>query len=342
VLDHPSAAPSLEWTLRDYFESHYVPEILARREVAKASIERYWPLLDRFEEFAGENFPLAEIDTKLVAKFREWLLARKIPGGLSGKLKTMSPGTVVGEMTRLRAMLRSLGPSRETGDGFLNLLPRVPYVKCRRDQEHQKGLVELRLAPSVDDFQRWFRAIDKWPVLSEQRALRALLAIGFYTGYRITAILSLQWRHIVKLPDPDGFWIDATQIPQSNRKRAIELPVHPRLMELLQATRWGREDSITPDTPIITLGPSRKGGACKVTRYRGLNVFHALQKLAGDTKLRPVKDWRAGHTRAIGEQGFRNAMQMASDSVGHSSVAVTSNHYWNAEHMAVLLLPRLE
>jgi integrase len=337
-----SDAPSLDWTLRVLFDRYYRTEVLSRRRASPGSVARYFPLLDRWDEFAGPSFPLRNFSTAMVDRFRHYLLEQPLrqSGKSSRTVRKLKPDTIAGELVRLRAITRVLGPSIQAGDGCLGLLPRFPDVDCRVDGAGRKSLLDALRAPLISDFARWFRAIDRWPNVSQQPGLRVLIALGFYTGYRISAILALRHRHIVDVPHR-GLWIDAGQLPQSVRKKAIDLPCHPRLTELLAALPPGDR---SPDAALVPpiVAHSHCSRPKLLGRWRARHLFFALQRLASGEQLFTVHDWRAGHIAAIGMVGFELAAQMAMQSVGHSSQRVTSGHYWNAQQAAVLLLPRLE
>jgi hypothetical protein len=332
-------SPGLHWTLRQLFELHYRPHVLPRRRAKPASIERYLPLLDRWDEFAAAT-PLRDLTPELTARFAAFLAARRIPGGLSGKSRPMSPATVLGELVRLRALVKVLGPSRQSHDGCLGLLPQSPWVDCHVTSTGGKSLAEALRDPSLDDFRRWLGAIAAWPDAAARPGLRALLGLGFYTGYRMTAMCCLRWRHLVDVPGR-GQWIDVRQLPQSERKRSVPLPVHPCLARLLSSARDGL-DPASPLLPPSLLSPAVRQRGGILDRFRARLLFIRLQRLAGETSPWTPHDWRAGHIRAIGEAGFAMARAMATQSVGHSRAAVTEKHYWNAQQAAVMLLPDLD
>jgi integrase len=335
-----ASAVSAGSTLRELFDGWYRTEILtARRKASEETVAGYGPLLDRWEELT-DNPSVARITTAVVNEFRARLLEAKTQRRLSRKPTTLSPARVQNLLIRLRALLAILGPSRTEQDGRLGFVGLLPWVDCSApDSVAVPSLLDSLRAPAIDDFRRWMRAGDRWPV-AQRAGMRALVALLFYTGYRCGAVLRLRWRHVVELPG-QGRWFDTRSLPQSRKKRVFPKPVHPSLWRLL-LDAWGGSPC-EPDDFLLprSLRSKKPPDGWPQQRQIVRRWLHRLQGLAGDTDLYTTHDVRAGHIRAVGEQGLASAMRLAQGSVGHASSRTTSGHYWDPTAAAILALPDL-
>ena len=286
-----------EPTLTSFYESFFVPVRLS--EAADTTKQTYRDVLKRWRLVTGDP-PLSEINVQMLAKFKEHLQRSR------GKHPdtTMSASTVAKMMRHLQAILDKAGPPGPRNRDAADLIERAPWIRPPRPEPKPVRVVTLDTLNSV-----YAAAVGmKGPTVDGLKPSlwwQALLVVTFNTGLRRGTLFKLRWE-----------WLDW-------EKRVFVIPGHSMKAKRLHVTPLN-------ETAIEHL-------RMIYSENRELVFPWPMDQSTFDTYLHRLLD-RAGIPRDqhFGLHDLRKTLatalweaspQAAQLALGHTSSAVTVNHY---------------
>ena len=326
--------PRLAWRLREFCDNWAIPKVFSPRQRSAKTIESYGHSLRYWEEATSDPM-LAEVvldrDDQLSIDFVGDLpelgysrrgMRRGEPirvGRMSScpaftPLSSMSART---HATRIATLLTMAGPRYSPRQRVAELLPRLPYVPPVEADFEPKPPYSLaaarQIAAAAGQLSRpqlpdWVGCELWWKVR---------LALFYYTGLRAGTVVSLCWSHVEERSG--ALWL---KIPKAliKTRKAIELPCHGQLAELLQQLRSQLPPGLPPGELLLPPGCG----------YRHFVTLHSdLQEAAGIAKddRQSPHAWRRTHLSQIGELGAFRGLEVSRVAADHADGRTTEQHY---------------
>lgn len=326
-----------ESTLRDLFDGFVVPMVLKLDKDEAAdhpNAKIYYDAIGWFEKLIGEP-PLRLIDDVMLVQFEKALHKATYKRGRLGQDRPLAEFTIAKHLKNVRAILFRAGPKhadkKRPSKGLLEEVPHIVVATPRLDLPSRK--FTLKQARSI------FAACDEMVAYHGTIRLagdggpgapdwwRAFIAAMYFTGLRLRSYLSLRWSMLVN--DDDGTWL---RVPKRNvhktGKATIKF-VRPDLLALLERLRTPTtkpEDFIFPWNHSLTHLRDR---------------HEQLQHFAGLAETLCLHTWKGVHTREKSRTGFDEVKRRAQEAADHSDDKTTTEHYYNPERDAFLLMAPL-
>lgn len=297
-------------TVTEFFNKRYFPNRIEGKLDFKTE-KSYRETIKHFVDICGD-LPLDQVDDDQAGKFVVGLMKKR------GKREpTMMRSSVSKHVVNMKSMFRMAGPRFYCPYG-LNLIQTLPYFEAPRLDKKKPKKDFL-----IEELHAMFRSADvaTFPghlVIDPPSWWRALFVFGFYTGLRITALVSVEYDMIFQN------WLD---IPAQYCKgrNATRQYVHPVAMEYIEKIRVeGRKQIFGWE------------GWSKRRRY-AYNQLRKIQAAAGIRENRrfAFHSIRSAHCTEIVRNSMdqQAGMRAAQQSVGHADLSVTMNHYVNGDMM---------
>lgn len=293
ALDPASAAKPGEATL-----AHWVPVYIQSRDLAPRSIEETQKALDYLMEFLGRDRMMHTVTDADAVNFRRWLEQRRA-GKATNKTagKPMKPATIGKVLTYARSLFAHALKKRPASGVKANPFAEMKITRPRDGDT--MGYV------SLEDF-------EKMIALATDPASRALLGLCRLAGLRSNEAQRLtwadiQWQHPPTLRTTIPLDKHGRKREGSTKHSEREIPIQPRLMELL---REAFESGTCQDGPCCDLGsvPYELTRVAIVLRVKaGLPDYgkplHSLRKSCEDDWLAkyplPKVAYWIGHSPAV-------------------------------------------
>lgn len=337
LFDVEDEAPNLDWTLHDIFHRWYVPTLRAdrrRRPVSQKTIDRrskpieYWTDLMKSAEFPIGP-PIRLINEDLLEVFRERLKTATYTRGLLGFPRLLGENTQLRAMQEVQIVLAACGNSgRGPRAGLMIDPPRIWTEALECVPPEVWSLEEARaIAAAITDSQPPRRRSPSARMTDDQMRdlARATLGLWYYTGHRSSTYEILRWQEFVEARE--GVWY--LRIPRSVKTHKRDhVRMHPQLRELLERCRGLDAERVLP-WPIS---------------YGAIGDWHARWQLAAGlpaSRQMPIKTWRAMHAATLSGLNLESAQELASATLGHSSIKVTIGSYHSARNALLPLMPPL-
>lgn len=164
TAEHPAPVAPLQMTLRQAYETYYLPGLQV--DGTRATLKIYHHHLNLWEREMPGNPSIREIDDRMLAEFKTKVLGRGL-----------APSTFNTTWRSIRAILRRMGPQihmNPQGQGFLS---RIPYVRLAREDRDFPRLA------SHEELNALYLACEKaeWPIchFSPAEWWRCWLVIGY-------------------------------------------------------------------------------------------------------------------------------------------------------------------
>lgn len=300
-------------TLSEFFYSTFLPircQQLGLDEKTRVSYEESVKLWKKLTD----DKPLDQITQRDCADFVAALLKHR--GKKRGS--TMANNSVRKHCTQLHTILKMTGPPRKDNQFGVSLLPNPPFIVGPRAEKKKPKknwlLDELRTVYSNVHHATKFPNIDG---ISNEDWWRGLIAVGFYCGFRVDALLKIEWSHI------NGQWFDLPPSIQKGGSGHRQF-IHPEAREHIELLR-------RPDRPGIFSIPRFAS-----QRRKAYDTLHLLYAKAGI----PESKWHFGfhalrathlsmYARLSTAEG--EALRLAQESAGHATINVTLEHYVDAD-----------
>lgn len=169
-------------TLREAFERHLLPDILACD--ARGTLQAYRGAINHWERHLGA-IPVSALSNALMAQFRDQLLARGL-----------APATVNKIWRHCRSILRRIGPRHDRNPFGLSLIPEVPAMRAPRPRP-----LALPRDVSNSDIDLLFRAcrVATWPYgdsTLDPLVWRTMLVLSHNYGPRTWDTWQMRWRSV--------------------------------------------------------------------------------------------------------------------------------------------------
>lgn len=332
--DH-SHEPSQNSTLQDFFLNWYVPEVTETTERKPTSMStinsrrrpavRWWTQL-----MATKTRPfgplLCEITSNDLQKFRERLKTATYQRGKRGKVRLLSEIHQQRQVEEIELILNSAGQGKR-GAKLIDSPPKIYLSPVPMFPKDTLTMEEARkVAKGLDTFpmtKRWEEA----PEVYRLRA-KATIAFWFYTGHRKVTFQHTRRGDIIKQRN-GGVCLHVRQSVKTSKLDKIAM--HPQLVSSLEA--WFAVSPGDDTTPLISWP----------MHMRTLFNHHERWQLhAGISEPLSPQTWRRLHSDEIGATPFKLAQQLASETLGHSTTAITEASYsGTARNLAILSLPNL-
>jgi integrase len=219
--------------------------------------------------------------------------------------------------TRIATLLTMAGPRYSPRQRVAELLPRLPYVPPVEADFEPKPPYSLEQARQIaagcgklsrPQLPNWIGTELWWKVR---------LGLFYYTGLRAGTVVSLCWSHV---EERGGYlWLKVPKALVKTRK-AIELPCHEQLADLLRQARDCRPSDSQPTDVIL---PQACG-------YRHFVTLHSeLQEAAGIAAAdrQSPHAWRRTHLSQIGELGAFRGLEFSRVAADHADGRTTEQHY---------------
>ena len=213
--------------LQEFYENTYRP--LRHVGCSDGTIGNYQPALTHWRRFAGD-LPLERIDSRLIARFQEYLLSGRSPASIN---------------TYVRPLMAIL---RLAADEEIALIDRPPKVRKLKEPKH------VPLALTVEEFGKvlatattnakpvcGIRGTDWWA---------ALLLVCWETGLRYTALLSILTVDV--LSDSGGLFCQAEE---QKSKEGQWFPLPPDVLRVIETIYLPDREFLFPhDVTAETIG----------------------------------------------------------------------------------------
>lgn len=313
-----------EITLAEFVELALVPELLAiQRSAATIALyrdaARWWSRLT-------PDPPVGSIDTAAVASFRERLSESHYRRGPTSPWRPLSPWSQAKILRTLRAIVTRLGPGTAARPGE-DLLRRMPRMEIRPPRTRAKVVLSVEQARAVIAATSAAEA----PLLADCSPgdwWQAFLALAAYTGLRKGTLLSLRWRHLVRRDD--GWWLDIEGDAVSKTRRDTRAALHRLAVEALERLPRGEPESLILPWPL-----RRRSGAKTHDPASAIRKQHDVILAAAGVPRCDIHGWRRWHASQLVSLGYDAIVEVARQSLGHSSSAITLGHYAGASALAV-------
>lgn len=320
-----------KWTLRELYEQHVRPQILAATDLGSDSYELYELALTLWEQYT-DNPPIGRITEETGKAWRERLKNERTWHG-----KPIAAATIRTRCRYAQMILDGAGPDRFRGRRRLpgarafrrDLIPYL--VPTRVDQS-------AREPHTIDEVWRWREWIaahidDPRPRKSRKGIVKrpppttatrpitraawfsAFVTTLYYTGMRPSTILDLRWEWI----SADGQWLTVPAESVKGKKHGLRIWLHPDLRDALDGIRLPTRARIFP----WCRGPESKNYLFAELRYQ--------QRAAG---IRPF-GCRGCRRLLATEVGRRNPL-VAAWMLGHApprEVRVMAAHYGHRDEI---------
>jgi len=269
-------------TLPTLFEDYYLPLHLIGS--SRKTISAYRTAVNRWRLFAGQ-VPIDRIDAKLLAGFQQHLL------------QDVGPASANTYCSHLLVILRS------AMDEDLAMVLRMPKWNKLREPKRSP------LALTVEEFSKVLEAARLWPGLIAGYPgaawWSALLLVGWETGLRYTALLSL--RSVDVVWDSGGLYCQADT---QKDKEAIWCPLPPHVLEAVRSIYDPSRELLFPRTVTIdTVG----------RRFRQILNRSGIYAPKGcGQRFHRIRRSKASYTEALGGN--------PTQALGHSDRAVTEKY----------------
>jgi hypothetical protein len=312
--------------LSEFFKAWFLPVVLqGQDEISGSTIKLYHNAMHYWVELAGDP-PINQIDEFVISKFVSLLRNTTFKRGRFGRDIPLKPNTVKKHITALRSIMYRIGPETDPRRTAKELIKKVPYMKIPTVRTQIKAPFTLDAARLIVAASRHMET----PKASNVPAWMfwtAFCAGGFYLGVRSGTVLALRQNMAVKIRGE--WWADIPQEAVPKTEKPVKRRLHPKLIEV-----WSRIfDMDNPTDKLIIEWPHD---------YRHLIRQHArLQEIAGFQKTLSPQVWRRTHGEEMAELGYRDAVQLAQESLDHSSASTTLNHYTDVKNKFVHRLPNL-
>jgi integrase len=189
-LQSPSG-PSLDWTIRQFFEGFVLPRYLVAKNRQPGTIKLYRQVVDLWEELTpNPSLRSIEQDDDLCRDFVEALKRRP---GLKKKSK-VAPNTVRKLCVHFQKILDLAGPKNRRNRSPARLMGESPYVE-RPEAVHTPPDGDFTL----DEIGMWLGVCDRarnaknLGGLDPQKFHSALILFCYNTGFRIDTVMSASW-----------------------------------------------------------------------------------------------------------------------------------------------------
>ena len=179
-----------EGTLRDFFEDCYLLIRLGGASDKKqaTTADSYRQFLSIWEQLMGTDVKLKDIDTLILATFRDELSNRTWRG------KQVSANTVRKHFRHLNALLNFAGPRGRHARDAMGIIPEVPWVKSPREVSRVPQPAKL------ENIQRLMKVLhlarlpvgEFWP----GDWWRAFYMLALNTGCRFGTLVQIKWSYI--------------------------------------------------------------------------------------------------------------------------------------------------
>lgn len=149
----------------------------------KPSNSKWWGSYQHFEKFIHGKCSFEELDVDVAKKFGEYLMTAtsvRRPG------VAMHTNTKASYFSTFRAVLKRAYRDRLLKENINDYLDKIEYVETKREYLTLEELKRLDTTPC------------------DIPVLRRAAIFSCFTGLRVSDIIQLEWKHIVKAPD--GGW----------------------------------------------------------------------------------------------------------------------------------------
>lgn len=304
-------------TFNEFFNERFIPIWIDGPRLDIKTRRSYSESVNWFTRLIG-NPNLDDIDQLMAAKFVADLGKQK-----GKKSEFMQANSIGKHCINLSAIMALSGPMNRHNKSGLGILPNPPFfVGPRADQE-----------PPCSDFTfdeicALYDCADaavypKVPDVTPGDYWRALIVTGWFAGFRVTAMTSIEYSMVQNVKENNGrdsYWVN---VPAKLSKRRKGKRQHLRLeaFEHMESIRRTGRDG------ILTIGPS---ATCKRYLYTALHKLQAEAGMAEERKF-GFNGFRKAHLTELASQSLEqeNGIDVACRSAGHSSRSITTTHYIN-------------
>lgn len=308
-------------TLSKFFDTEFRKYRLQAKNLDPKTVKSYEQTVAWWVRFTG-NPPMDQIDDDMAADFIIYMMSRK--GKQSG---TMKVGSVIKHVRNIKTIVRFAGPRQfyPGGRGIISTCAYFDPPKQEKKKPHKSW--------TIKELRQMFAAADRmtWPTLPGVSApdwWRAFIAIGFYTGFRITALTSARYSQI------HDRWLTSLA-EDSKGKRSQRQWLH---IEALQHADIIRR----PDRDVILSVPGKPSSG-KRKFYEQLRV---LQEHAEIPKTRKwaAHSFRQSHLTQLGVLaiGANQALQAAQNSAGHANLSMTLGAYVSGDVQEMIMASQID
>lgn len=326
----PEVHLSETMTVTEFFDLWLRPVILDTKEVTVTTTQKYTGSLAWWELITG-NAPLGSVDDNLWAKFEAGLRSARFKRGELCEELPLSPVTQAGHKRTIRTILQRAAQKQ---------LCRLPTMIIRSPRSDKKAAFTVEAARKMIAYLCTAsppasetppgpgrRKNPVYPLRMPPQWWKAILSGMFYTGLRISEVMSLRWGMLVERAD--GLYLDVPSDAVPKTGKAINIGVHDCLKEALaEIGPWDSDELIFSWPGHLTYFASCHG---------------RLQKEAGIAPILSPHAFRRTHATELGKTFLTQAIAAAQAGLNHASSRTTEDHYLSDElrAMAVRSLPRL-
>lgn len=331
-LDAIGRDPRLAWRLREFCSEWFAPKYL--KNCVGETTRNYFAAIRYWESITADwrlvDFLLASDDAgddqcqDFTDELPDWGYSRRgVKRGDSIRIGRMSdcPAftplssiTAAEHASRIANLFRKAGPETSNRKKFAKILTRAPLVEIIPSDFDAKEPfdwpVARRIATACELMQRpW---LPKWMPCELWWKVR--LGLLFYTGLRLGTVTRLEAGHF---GDKRGLpWL---RVPGDIVKtgKAIELPLHPQLAELLADVARRRP---AHETRLVPEGCNRR---------TFLDLHYDLQRLAelDEAQQQSPHGWRRTHLSEIFLLGAGRGLEAAQVAADHADGRTTAQNY---------------
>jgi integrase len=186
-------------SLREFFDSHYVPTYLTGTK--PRTITAYIEAINHWTSIHG-NTPIAAITTKQLAAFKDALFkgtARRclqrplFPEiDLSTPARALARATVNKHLRAIMAMLNKAGPPGYRNRDALGLITSVPWVRPMKTPKPNPRCI------SIEDLAAFYLAAEfaEFPKQNPKAWWQTLMIVAYTTAFRHAALMAIEWANI--------------------------------------------------------------------------------------------------------------------------------------------------
>ena len=329
-------------TLRHFFDSWFMPEVLQGESVAASStVVHYLDALVWWERLTNDP-PLCEITRDTLKDFRAALrTATFARSPLHGaKRYPLSKSRQVGILRDIRAIVYRTGPELDGKRECAEILDRAPHIAIEAITGTPKPTFSLER----------LRKLAKACSLMTQPRIQGLMAPAWcyamlasysFTGLRRESVRLVQWPMFAERED--GIWLHVPPEIVPKTSKPTDIAVHPEMWSALCAIRTDSNYVLSIDRLQTRKRRTSDPQTPWLSGERIADLLNDLQRLAGipEAQWLTPQAWRRTHLDLLDECGYAQSRKMLQEAADHADSKTTEGSYVDVKNKFRRRLPWL-
>lgn len=330
-----------KWTLRQFFEFWFRPEILEReRRSTKGTIDFYVEAVRWWDKLTN-NPSLQAIDREALKSFRDKLREATYQRSprKGAKKYPLSQARQIGLLSAIRTIVYHFGPELDNKRETAQILDSAPHIAIEKYEGEPKPSFTLQQARRIAAATDQMRA-PKIAGVPAPAWCYALLCAFVFTGLRRGTIRRLRWS-MVQIRDKRP-WLIVPSRDVSKTRKATRVLIHRELWQALQAIKTDSDFVFSIDR--YQSRPRVKGGKRPMLSGDALHrLMRQMQEAAGippEQRLTPHA-WRRTHVDWLINVGYGAARSIGQAAADHGDARTTEGFYVDIKNKCRRKLPWL-